>query len=1191
MNKTLRKDILRTIGRSKARFISVIAIVALGIAFFAGMNVTPRDMLTTAGDYFEATNLMDISVVSTAGLTESDIYAIMVKNGRQLQSFMPVKFVDSLLYMGGQGLVDIDGSAFTCRAIGMDFDMVRTFEQNNPNFKDGVVEWDDVSYINRLTLLDGEWPDQPYECLVDDSALSTPEEFEIGKLITLKGDREDLSKSLSSTTFQIVGVVRTPTYINFERGNTNVGSGKLGTFIYVPQQSFIQSYYSQLYLKLKNTANKKSEKSDEGDFVVYSDSYKKYVDAVINPIAGMAEDRLDIRRRTLGNELGKKITDGQTALADKEKEVAQQLADAAAHLAQVEDAALNGDAQIAAKKAEFERELTAGQRQFYSGQSEYNAKLAEYNKAAAELAEAMQKLEENPNYKTDYLKAKQDLDAAKAKIDDGAKQIVSTEKMLNTLKGFFAKLDTNSSWEGMMAQLQAAGVSTSILDQFKKATAVGVAEEALGLAGPMIEDYEKELQTQKINLVRGQLEYNQKYAEWEAKASDIEGLDRLPSLQTKLNAEWQKLQAGLSEIEKGELTLTQKQTEGQYQLLLAQTQVAQAKAAYPTARATYEAEKAKAEAALEAAREELDAAQTTMNNLPKTRWMVTGREDLPGNTSYQQNAENVKILGTVFPLVFLAVAVLVVLATVQRMVEEERTQMGTLKALGYDETAIAWKYIFYALLAGSIGALIGLGIGFTVLPIAISAAFGIMFDMPPVELSMPWDLAVVGFLIALACSVGAALFACWKEMRTNPATLMRPKAPKAGKRVLLERIPFIWRRLGFTQKVTTRNLLRNKRRFVTTFIGIAGATALLLASFGLGDSVGAIIGYQYGEGGISRQDVQLVLRDAQNPDNPNEGVLAKLNAEKRLGDKVAVSMSVLNAGAAADGGMNLQEVNVLVPADAAQMHTIATLQDRKTGVPITLTQNGVVVTEMFADRAGISLGDEIIIKDVDGVLSRPVAVRGITENYTFSYIYMIRPVYEYAFNVRPEFNMVYAQLGAAIKSADEETRTSEKAALGADLMKIDGVSAVVYTTQVVENFNNIIGSLNYVILVFILAAAALAFVVLFNLSNLNVNERIREIATIKVLGFYDKEVSAYLYRENIILTLLGMAGGIVGGYFLHTLMAGVVRINVVMLGQSIEWSSYLFALLLTAGFAVIVNVMMHRRLKKVSMVESLKSVE
>ncbi|MDR3344349.1 MAG: FtsX-like permease family protein [Oscillospiraceae bacterium] len=1186
MKNALFKDILRTISKSKARFFSVIAIVALGVAFLAGMNATPVDMLKTAEDYFYQSNLMDICVTSTAGMTDTDIYAIMTKNSKQIQSFMPAKIVDGLLYMDGNGLVDIDGSAFTCRAISMDFDMVREFEAQNPdypNYKDGKVQVNDVSYINRLTLLEGRYPELPYECLVDDSALSTPDEFAIGKFFTVKGDREDLSKSLLYTTFKIVGIIRTPTYVNFERGNTTIGTGKLGTFVYVPQQTFLKSYYSMLYLKLQHAT--------PTDFNgAYDPNYTRYVDNIIANIEELSATRLPIRRAALNAELTEKLADGNALLAEKEKEFEVSLAAAQKQLEDAEYYSQHGDEELAKKKAEFEATLNENQRKWFAAQDELNANTKEYNEAAAKLAEALKVRDENPNYKADYESARVDLQNAKARIDNAEKQIKSMESLLTTVHGFLDGLNANSPWESMMQSLRDVGLSTEIIDKMKAASAVSVAGDVLNYAEPTLAQYEDDLAVQKQELADGKLEYLHNYVEWLSKADDIAKLDNLAVLQQQLDEKRKLLDTANADLKLGAVTLTAAQSQGQYELVIAQQQIEQAKAAYPTAQQTFNKKKAEAEEKLQDAKYELEAAQTTLDNLDKTRWIVDGRDALPGNSSYEQNADNVKILGTIFPIVFFAVAALVVLTTVARMVEEERTQMGTLKALGYEETAIAWKYIFYALLAGGIGSLIGLGIGFTALPFAVNAAFGIMFDMPPIELSFRWGLAAIGVAVSLACSVGAAFFACWREMRTNPAQLMRPKAPKAGKRVLFERIPIIWNTLNFTGKVTVRNLFRNKRRFMTTFIGIAGASALLLASFGLGDSIRAIINYQYGAGGISQQDVQLVLRDPQDPDNTSGGILAALNAQTQLGSKMPVAMKVLNAGSENAPNEPLQEVNILVPADASRMGEIANLRERTGKVPLMLADTGVIVTEMFADRANVDVNDYIFIHNSDG-FDVKVRVIGVAENYTFNYIYMTRTVYEAIFLAKPEFNMVYAQLNSDIRAMGETERNTEKAALSTKLMNIDGVSAVVYTTQVVDSFSNIVKSLNYVILVFIIAAAALAFVVLFNLSNINVNERLREIATIKVLGFYDNEVSAYIYRENILLTLLGMAGGAAGGIFMHRILAGVVKINVVMLGQTLEWTSYLWAMLLTAGFAVLVNLLMHRRLKKVSMVESLKSVE
>ena len=1190
MTKALLKEILRTISRTKARFLSIIAIVALGVAFFVGTNVTPNNMIKTADDYFQGANLMDISVVSTAGLMDSDVYSIMTRYNRVIHSFMPVKAVDGLLYMDGKGLVDIDGSAFTCRAISMDFSkMVKNFMEANPdypNYKDGVVKANDMSYINRLTLLEGRFPQKEGECVVDESALSTPDEFEIGKIIELRGDNEDLSHSLTAAKFEIVGIIRTPTFINFERGHTTIGSGKLGTFIYAPQEMFLASHYSQLFLRLRNSAPENfSERS------TYSERYYAYVNDVIAQLEALSQERLPIRRTNLRNELVMKLADGDELISEKEREMEQSLAAAAQQMEDVRNYALNGDNIIAQKKAEFEQTFNEAQREWYNSQNAFNAAAEEYNQKAAEFAEARVVMDANPNYRTEFDAAGQELARSAETIKSAEAQIKRMEQVISTIHSFMETMNENSPWEDIMSSLTEVGMDRTIIDKLKSATVLGLFEDAIGVAEPSLQQYTRELDTQRQQLNAAKLDYILKSADYLAKKGQVDQLDKLAALEREMAQKNAELTANQQALNFGEAQLSQAQAQAQMDLLIAQQQVAQAKAAYPTVQQTYDQKKREAEQALANARKDLERAQKTLDGLDKTRWMVTGREALPGNTSYQQNADNIRVLAIIFPLVFFAVAALVVLTTVARMVDEERAQMGTLKALGYEEKSIALKYIVYALLASFIGACLGFAIGFTAIPIAVAAAFGIMFDMPPIVLSFSWSLAAIGLGISLLCSVGAAFIASRREMQITPAMLLRSKAPKAGRRVLLERIPFIWNMLSFTGKVTVRNLLRNKRRFITTIIGITGTTALLLASFGLGDSIGAIINYQYGDGGISRQDLQMVLADPVDIVSENDPVMTRLGTENRLSNALPVAMQVLQAGGDRNSSEPTQEVNVLVPAQPSRLNDFIDLRARNTGEPLFLNDYGVIVTQMFAERADVSAGDRIFIQNNDGSYIEEVRVVGVAENYTFNYIYMNQTVYEALFKVRPEYNMVFGQLSGDLTSLNEGELNDAKAKLSTDLMNIAGINAVVYTTQIVDSFANIVRSLDYVILVFIIAAAALAFVVLFNLSNININERMREIATVKVLGFYDGELSAYIYRENIILTVLGMITGVGAGIFLHSMLADIVRINVVMLGQNLEWQSYLYALLITAGFTVIVNILMHRKLKKVSMVESLKSVE
>jgi len=1160
MSQALFTDLLRSIKNTKARFFSIVAIVALGISFFAGMKVTQPDMFATADKYFRESNLMDISVLSTAGLTENDLYNIRLIPG--ISAVMPVKFVDGLLVVDGEGVVDIDGSAFTCRMISTDFNM-------DPQ---------DANFMNRLQLTSGRMPEAPNECVVDASALSTPDEFVLGATFSLKGDRENLSDSLTNLDFEIVGIIRSPNYISFERGNTLIGSGKLGTFAYLPEEAFKRSYYSQVYLKL--------DASD--DFALYSTEYDDYVDSVLRQIQDISQERLAWRVKTLREEIEPKVESGKEELKKKEAEAKTALEAARKRAEEVKYAAANGDRLIAEAEAKFTGSLSAVQQQLLAGQTEYNQNLAEFYSKQAQLQAGLAEKAKNPDAEQRYYEAQKKLEEGLKTLQDGEKRIADTEAMLNQAEGLISMVTGSSPIDMMMGQLKNLGLDTSLMEQFQKLSAVTVAEEFILGALPILSNSRATLVEEKARLADGWKEYNEGLAEWKASAGKIAQLKQLDGAEAMLQDAQMQLMQGRSDIETGSLKLEQNQIKLQIELDKQRADLEKAKAAAPTVDAQLLAAEANVNAQLEAARADIAYGERQLENLKSAQWMVTGRSSLSGYNTYHQNAQNVAALGTILPMVFFAVAAMVCLTTMSRMVEEERTQMGTLKALGYSSKIIAVKYIIYALLASLIGAVFGLAIGFTALPIAVTAAFGIMFDMPSVTLQFHIGYALIGTLIAIASTVIAAMFGCRKELITEPAQLMRPKAPKVGKRVLLERISFIWTRLSFSMKVTVRNLFRNKRRLVMTVVGIAGCTALLLASFGLGDSISAIIGYQYGENGISNFDVQLILKNAQDPDKTSD-VIEQIKRDKRMGDVMLTCMKVLN-GSSEENKDNLTEINVLVPQNNEKLSEFVRLQNRVTGDTPTLDDSGALITERFASNCGVEVGDQIFIRKTDGT-DVIVSVAGIVENYTFHYVYMSRALYENTFGEEATFSSAYAKLSDEVKAQSGDSLSKTKGALAIDIMQLNTLNAVVYTTQIIDTFDTIIGALGMVIMVFIGAASALALVVLYNLSNININERIREIATIKVLGFYDKEVSSYMYRETIFLTIFGIGIGVFLGSFLHKIISSVVDITVVMLGQEAEWTSYLYAVLLTIALTVLVNLMMHRKLRTVDMVESLKSVE
>ena len=505
-----------------------------------------------------------------------------------------------------------------------------------------------------------------------------------------------------------------------------------------------------------------------------------------------------------------------------------------------------------------------------------------------------------------------------------------------------------------------------------------------------------------------------------------------------------------------------------------------------------------------------------------------------------------------------------------RMVEEERTQIGTLKALGYSRGAIMAKYMIYAGVATVCGCAFGLLVGFMVFPAVIWGAYGILYNLPPLVGAFHLPYAVMSSAAAVLCTMVATWYACTSTLHENPARLMLPKAPKAGKRVFLERIPFIWKHLTFTHKVTARNLIRYKKRFFMTVIGIAGCTALLLTGFGMRDSIGDIVTKQFGE--IAQYNLMVGLKNDRNDD----AIRSVLETE------ATDSLYVQQTSVDVTGSGNTLAANLFVPEDAESLPDFIVLRERRSGKTVPFSENGVVLTEKFAGKIGAKAGDTIRIQDGDGRTAQ-VKVDGITENYVYNYVYMAPSLYRASFGTDPSYNLITAK----VTDDSKENRN----AVSTELLKADGVASVSFTTDASKSFDDILKNIDYIVIVLIVSAGLLAFVVLYNLTNINITERQKEIATIKVLGFFDREVNAYIFRETGILSVIGTAAGLILGIFLHAFVVRTAEVDIVMFGRTISPMSYVLSALLTLVFSALVDVVMARKLRKIDMVESMKAGE
>lgn len=642
----------------------------------------------------------------------------------------------------------------------------------------------------------------------------------------------------------------------------------------------------------------------------------------------------------------------------------------------------------------------------------------------------------------------------------------------------------------------------------------------------------------------------------------------LAEAETKLKSARQQLEKQKKELEKQKSNTYAKLNSAETELANAETEISKNEKKLKDA-------KKEAEEKIADAKEELEEAKLKLKDIKKPEWYILDRNQNIGYASYMQDTDRIANIASVFPVVFFVVAALISLTSMSRMVEEERVQIGTLKALGYTKLQIASKYIIYAVLATIIGSAIGLVIGFNLLPRIIMDLYGMMYSFPEKVVEMNMQYTIISVTLASICTVGAAIYSCSKELRQLPATLMRPKAPKPGKRVFLEKITFIWSRLSFTRKVTARNIFRYKKRFLMTIIGVMGCTALIVAGFGLRDSIGQMIPSQYGE--IFKYNVQISLKDNLTTKQIEEEI-EKINHTEEIKETITMNVQAVEI----TNISNTQNIQMMVPENTEKLPNFITLKQRgNTNETYALNQEGVIITEKLAKILNVKVGDMLKIKNSDDIEAE-VKISNITENYLMHYIYMTKELYQTVYKEDFKPNTIYANI--------ENKEIAEE--LGHKLLENnEQISGVTFTSNTENVFSEIMDNMNLVVWILIISAGLLAFVVLYNLSNTNISERIRELATIKVLGFYDKEVYDYVSKETTLLTIIGIIIGLFAGYFLTFFIVNTCELDIMMFDKRVNFISYVYGGIITLVFGTIVNIATYFALRKIDMIESLKSIE
>lgn len=1079
MPATYLKDIFREIKISLGRFLSILCIVAIGVAFFAGIKASAPDMKNSADTYFDKYNVQDIQVYSTIGLTKKDVAAI--KKIKGVKSVQPSFSMDTLS--------QIDSTQMVIKVISYGIDQK----------------------MNKVRVVEGRMPERENECLVEASSATNKlyGTFHIGDTIKLQsGTDEALSKSLKHTKFKIVGTCYNPNYLSYEKGSSNIGSGTVNSFIYIQNTNVLKDYYTEVDVCVKGAK----------DLDCYSDEYFDVVDPVLKKIKKISNKQIDAR-----------IQSYQSELDEKKQEATDKFRDA--------------------------------ENQFNDAQNKIDSGLSEIQSNELKLQNSKDQINQGWN---EYYANLQVLDNIPT-LQNAIAQIEESEKKLPEL------LSQKEQVENGLQQINAEG------DLNTKRTLIQNAIDFIDIALKKLENYPDSSDAETIRI-----KLNEKK---ELLQGQLSLIDQAIAKKAELEAILPQIQSGIEQIQAGVAKKAELQSQLN-QLLNAKNELNNAYVSLINGQAQYEDGVSKIEDAKNElnksieqltlskaefniqkhdALRELSDAQLEIDKM-EGKWIVLDRNSHYSYRDYGACADRMDGIAKVFPVFFFLVAALVCMTTMTRMVDEQRNEMGTLKALGYSKLQIASKYIIYALIASILGSILGCSLGMYLFPTVIFNAWNTLYNIDQIKFLFQPGLILLASGSVTGITLLATLYSIYSELIEMPSQLMRPKAAKAGKKILLERITFIWKRLSFLQKVTARNIFRYKKRFFMTIIGIAGCSALLVAGFGINDSISDIVNQQYNV--IYHYDATVSAKTSE--------ITSQIKSLKGVKDvyeedHLAVTTKIENKDIS---------TTVHIISNDKKFKDFCTLFNGNN--EFDLDDSSVLISQKMATKLNKKAGDTIKIKDANNKVIK-AKIKGVFTNYVGHHIYASESLYK-SWNTNAKTTHIYL-----IKS--KKTTKKFERNLGNKIMNIDGVQSVTFYSSLQKNFKDMIKSISYIVVVLVISAACLAFVVLYNLSNVNISERKREIATIKVLGFTRKEVDAYINRETILLTILGSLIGLGIGIGLHHLIMNLAEMDDIMFGRTINSISYVISFVMTIGFNAIINLCMHKKLNNIQMVESLKAVE
>lgn len=1113
---------LRSIHTTLSRFLAIVAIVALGTGFFAGLMMTGPDMRQAMDTYYDDNHVWDIRLISTLGFSNDDIHQFDDVEG--VRACMPNHTVDAIARM--------NDTQVAVRVSSFDTTMAQQFvDEHAYAAKDSSSD-----FLNRFQLVTGRLPQSPDECLA--AAYAPHAQLSEGDIVDITSANEDLDKIFSTRHLRVVGTITSPLYpYTRSFGSTTIGSGSIDQYIFVPTSTFQQDFpYTELYISVEGADSVQSNSS----------AYKNIVGATKERLEAQ-KDRMSVLRQHEVQELA------QSKLDEKKTEFEQQKDEAFEKLEA-------GESELARKH----RTLQDSWRKYTQGTSKLKAsrEAFESQKASSQnkLSQAQMRLAAQEETLLSTLRAHgmdvSSLEQAQTVLESHLQALKEKQNQQNVDNRVVDENSSEQSPEHIRSnsnqQLATLGDNRQSIQHDKTRAIMATAREHVSAPYEEIQRVQQQLAgVQALIAAKAKLQDERAVADKKLEHAEQE----LAQAQAKLDASYVRLQEGQKKYDEGARVLAQRKQDLDDKFATVQKQ--------------------------------LDDAQETIDTTDLPDMYILDRSQHEGAAIYHADTERMDALARVFPFMFFLVAALVSLTTMTRMVEDERILIGTYKALGYSTIQIATKYLIYALLAAGIGSVLGVGVLCQVLPLIIMKAYSVIYAIPllPPPLPIKADVAVFSAGLGIGITLIATICSVLSSLREQPAPLMLPRAPKAGKRILLERIRPLWRRISFSWKVTLRNLFLYKKRLFMTVIGIAGCTALLLVGFGLHDAIWDIINKQYVD--ITHYQMTVGLNDHAN-DLDVQHVKDVLTQHPEIEHIDRVHTAHM-AAKGEDDVLSVTHVDVVVPQSLDIFNQTITLKNRISGKQVPFDDSSVVISEKLATLHHLRVGDTLVLFDRDKVgnsvgTGHKLTITGICENYVGTTVYIAPTIFAKISSSPVMYETLFIQAPDLKPGEQQQNITSE-------LHSCDDVSLVAFSDETISLYRNMISVVDYVVAVLIISAILLAFIVLYNLTNINIEERLREIASLKVLGFTKREIYAYIFREVFLLSLLGDVFGLGVGVYLERFVVATAEVDYVMFSRTIHLESFVIAFVLTLVFTGLILLIMTPKLNRIDMVESLKSVD